>query len=340
MATAKSMSHVLAASLLVAGYAAHAATLDDVKARGTLRCGVGVGVPGFTFPDNQGAYRGFDIDFCHAIAAAVFGDASKVQTLPIEPRDVFPRLTTGAVDVLTHRLTWTYNRDNGGGVEFVGTYFYDGQGFMVPKSLNVAHLADLKGANICVSQATTTELNIADYFKSHQMQYQIVTFNGPDVAREAYNQGRCDAFSNDRSSLAANRLVLTHPDDHVVLPETISKEPIGPVVRQGDQQWSHIVKWTLFATFAAEELGLTQANVDDMRQNSQNPEVKRLLGVGDDLGQKMGLSKDWAYDIVKQVGSYGEIFDRNIGKDSPLKLARGMNALWKNGGLIFAPPFR
>jgi general L-amino acid transport system substrate-binding protein len=260
--------------------------------------------------------------------------------VPIEPRDVFPKLTTGAVDVLTHRLTWTYNRDNGGGVEFIGTYFYDGQGFMVPKSLNVTRLADLKGANICVSQATTTELNIADYFKAHQMTYQIVTFNGPDVAREAYNQGRCDAFSNDRSSLAANRLILTHPDDHLVLPETISKEPIGPVVRQGDQQWSHIVKWTLFATIAAEELGLTQVNVDDMRKNSDNPEIKRILGVGDDLGQKLGLSQDWAYNIIKQVGNYGEIFERNIGAKSPLKLERGTNALWKNGGLMFAPPFR
>jgi len=329
----------VAAALLVAS-SAQAATLDDVKSRGVLRCGVGVGVPGFTFPDSQGVYRGFDIDFCHAIAAAVLGDASKVQTLPIEPRDVFPRLTTGAVDVLTHRLTWTYNRDNGGGVEFIGTYFYDGQGFIVPKSLNVTHLAQLKGANICVSQATTTELNIADYFKAHQMQYQIVTFNGPDVAREAYNQGRCDSFSNDRSALAANRLILTKPDDHLVLPEMISKEPIGPVVRQGDQQWSHVVKWVLYATISAEELGLTQANVEDMRQNSQNPEVKRLLGVGDDLGQKMGLSKDWAFDAIKQVGNYGEIFERNVGTKSPLGLARGTNALWKDGGLMFAPPFR
>ena len=330
----------MAVALLVAWSAAPAATLDDVKGRGVLLCGNGVGVPGFVFPDNQGVYRGFDIDFCHAIAAAVLADASKIQTLPIEPRDVFPRLTTGAVDVLTHRLTWTYNRDNGGGVEFVGTYYYDGQGFIVPKSLGVTHLAQLKGANICVSQATTTELNIADYFKAHQMAYQIVTFNGPDVAREAYNQGRCDAFSNDRSALAANRIILTHPDDHLVLPEMISREPIGPVVRQGDQQWSHIVKWTLFATIAAEELGLTQANVDEMRQNSQNPEIKRLLGVGDDLGQKLGLSKDWAYDIIKQVGNYGEIFERNVGAKSPLKLERGTNALWKDGGLIFAPPFR
>jgi general L-amino acid transport system substrate-binding protein len=329
-----------AAALLVAGTAAQATTLDDVKARGVLHCGNGVGVPGFTFPDNQGVFHGFDIDFCHAIAAAVLGDATKITTTPIEPRDVFPRLTTGAVDVLTHRLTWTYNRDNGGGIEFVGTYFYDGQGFMVAKSLGVKSLADLKGANICVSQGTTTELNIADYFKSHQMAYQIVTFNGPDVAREAYNQGRCDAYSNDRSALAANRLILTHPDDHVVLPETISKEPIGPVVRQGDQQWSHIVKWTLFVTFAAEELGITQANVDDMRKSSENPEVKRLLGVGDDLGQKLGLSQDWSYNIIKQVGNYGEIFERNIGEKSPLKLVRGLNAQWKNGGLIYAPPFR
>jgi general L-amino acid transport system substrate-binding protein len=239
----------LAAALCVAS-AAQAATLDDVKGRGVLHCGVGVGVPGFTSPDNQGVYHGFDIDFCHAIAAAVLGDATKIETTPIEPRDVFPRLTTGAVDVLTHRLTWTYNRDNGGGVEFIGTYFYDGQGFMVTKALGVTHLAQLKGANICVSQATTTELNIADYFKAHDMPYQIVTFNGPDVAREAYNQGRCDAFSNDRSALAANRLILTHPDDHLVLSEMISKEPIGPVVRQGDQQWSHIVKWVLYATIS------------------------------------------------------------------------------------------
>ena len=339
MTFARTLLPALAAALFVAG-AAQGATLDDVKARGVLRCGVGVGVPGFTSPDNQGVYHGFDVDFCHAIAAAVLGDAKKIETTPIEPRDVFPRLTTGAVDVLTHRLTWTYNRDNGGGVEFIGTYFYDGQGFMVPKSLGVTHLAQLKGANICVSQATTTELNIADYFKTHDMPYQIVTFNGPDVAREAYNQGRCDAFSNDRSALAANRLILTKPDDHLVLPEMISKEPIGPVVRQGDQQWSHIVKWTLFATVAAEELGLTQANVDDMRQNSQNPEVKRLLGIGDDLGQKMGLSKDWAYSIIKQVGNYGEIFARNVGAKSPLGLERGTNALWRDGGLMFAPPFR
>ncbi len=329
-----------AASLLMAWSAAEAATLDNVKARGTVICGIAVGAPGFVFPDDKGVYHGFDVDFCHAIGAAVLGDATKVQTIPLEPRDVFPKLTTGAVDVLTHRLTWTFNRDNGGGIEFIATYFYDGQGFMVPKSLGVTHLADLKGANICVSQGTTTELNIADYFKSHQMQYQIVTFNGPDVAREAYNQGRCDAFSNDRSSLAANRLVLTHPDDHIVLPETISKEPIGPWVRQGDQQWSHIVRWTFFVTVAAEELGLTQANVDDMRKSSDNPEVKRILGVGDDLGQKLGLSADWAYNVIKQVGNYGEIFERNIGPNSPIKLQRGQNGLWKNGGLMYAPPFR
>lgn len=328
------------AVLVLAWSAARAATLDDVKARGVLRCGVGVGVPGFTSPDNKGVYHGFDIDFCHAIAAAIFGDASKIQAIPIEPRDVFPRLTTGAVDVLTHRLTWTFNRDNGAGIEFIGTYFYDGQGFMVRKSLGVTHLAQLKGASICVSQATTTELNIADYFKSHDMPYQIVTFNGPDVARQAYNEGRCDAYSNDRSALAANRLILTHPDDHIVLPEMISKEPIGPVVRQGDQQWSHIVKWTLFATFTAEELGLTQDNVDDARKDSKNPEVQRLLGVSGDIGAKLGLSKDWAYDIIKQVGNYGEIFERNVGGKSPLKLARGENALWTHGGLIFAPPFR
>ncbi len=329
------------AAVFVSWAGAHAATLDDVKARGSVICGIAVGAPGFVYPDNQGVYHGFDVDFCHAIGAAVLGDASKVQTIPLEPRDVFPKLTTGAVDVLTHRLTWTFNRDNGGGIEFAATYFYDGQGFMVPKSLGVTRLADLKGANICVSQGTTTELNIADYFKAHQMPYQIVTFNGPDVAREAYNQGRCDAFSNDRSSLAANRLVLTHPDDNIVLPDTISKEPIGPWTRQGDQQWSHIVRWTIFLTIAAEELGMTQANVDDMRKNPDaSPEVKRILGVGDNLGQKLGLSQDWGYDVIKQVGNYGEIFDRNIGPNTSIKLPRGQNALWKDGGLMYAPPFR
>lgn len=320
--------------------AAEAATLDDVKARNVVRCGTAPNNPGFAFPDNQGKFRGFDIDFCHALAAAVFGDASKIETRVAEPRDAFTMLTAGTVDVLTHRFTWTYNRDNGSGVEFPMAIFYDGQGFMVRKSLGVKSVNELKGAAICVAQGTTTELNVADYFNAHAMQYKIVAFNGTDATRLAYDEGRCDAWSNDRGSLASRSVALKTPGDHVILPETISKEPIGPVVRQGDDQWSHIVRWTYYATIAAEELGVTSANVDELRKGSTNPEVKRLLGVGDNLGQKLGLSADWAYNVIKAIGNYGEIFDRNIGDKSPLRLGRGLNALWRDGGLMIAPPIR
>ncbi|MFI4996972.1 MAG: amino acid ABC transporter substrate-binding protein [Hyphomicrobiales bacterium] len=315
-------------------------TLEDVKARGVLRCGVAPSAPGFAAKDAQGTMRGFDIDLCRAIAAAVLGDASKYEVTPLGLRDGFTTLATSGVDVLTHRFTWTFNRDNGTGLEFVQTMFYDGQGFYVRKASGAKSLKDLDGATICVAQGSTSELNIADYFRSHKMQYKIATFADLDEARNAYDAGRCDAWSNDRGGLAARGLGLKDRSAHMLLPETISKEPIGPMVRMGDGAWSHVVRWTMAALIAAEELGVTSANVEEMHASSANPEVKRLLGVGDDLGQKLGLSADWSYRIVKQVGNYGEIYERNVGEKTPLGLSRGLNALWRDGGLIFSPPFR
>jgi general L-amino acid transport system substrate-binding protein len=319
---------------------AHAVTLDDVKARGTLTCGTAPSIPGFAYTDEKGARRGFDVDFCRALAAAILGDAEKFQAVPLGPRDAFPALATRTVDVLTHRFTWTYNRDNGAGIEFLLASFYDGQGFVVRKASGAKSVADLNGASVCLAQGTTTELNIADYFRSRGMTYKIVTFNEPDEARDAYGQGRCDAWSNDRSNLAARGLGLRNRDEHVILPDTISKEPIGPMVRQGDPQWAHVVRWVYFAVIAAEELGVTAANAEQMRRGGEHPEVRRLLGTTDDLGQKIGLSGDWAYNAIRQVGNYGEIFDRHLGPDTRLGLARGQNALWKHGGLLMAPPFR
>ncbi|MBI3707941.1 MAG: amino acid ABC transporter substrate-binding protein [Proteobacteria bacterium] len=319
---------------------AAAATLDDVKARGALHCGTAPNIPGYAFTDDKGDRRGFDIDLCKAMAAAIFGDANKFKLTPVGPRDAFAALQTAAVDILTHRFTWTYNRDAGSGLNFTRVMFYDGQGFMVRKSLNVKSVNELNGASICVGQGTTTELNIADYFRSHSMKYTIVTFADLDEARRAYDEGRCDSWSNDRGSLAARGLGLKNRDDHVILPETISKEPIAPMVRQGDSQWEDIARWTFDALIAAEELGITSANVDELKAKSENPEIKRLLGVTDDLGQKNGLPASWAYDAIKQVGNYGEIFERHLGPKTRLGMSRGQNALWTNGGMMMAPPFR
>jgi general L-amino acid transport system substrate-binding protein len=328
------------AVVLAYGAAASAGTIEDTKARGAVRCGVSTASPGFAYTDAQGVWRGFNIDFCKAIAAALLGDSSKFEATVLAPVTNFTTLASGGVDVLISNLTWTYNRDNGGGFEFTQVIFYDGQGFAVPKASGVQHVADLKGATICVAQGTTTELNIGDYFTTHNIPYKIVTYADWDAVRVAYDQGRCDAWSLDRSGLAARMQALSKPADHILLPDTISKEPLGPVVRQGDAPWSHLVKWVAFATLAAEELGITSANVDDMRKNAKSPEAKRLLGVGDDLGQKMGVSRDWAYNVIKQVGNYSEIYERNVGEKTPLRLARGANNLYNNGGLLIAPPFR
>ena len=326
--------------LLLAAASGHASTLSDVQQRGAVRCGVAVNNPGFAYTDAQGVAHGFDVDLCRAIGAAIFGDPTKVDIRPVQPRDAFTVLTTGGVDVLTHRFTWTFTRDNGTGMEFTQTDFYDGQGFMVRKSMGIKSLTQLNGATICAAQGTTTELNVADWFRQHNLTYKIVTFNGTDATRLAYDDGRCDAWTDDRASMAARRLGLKDPAANVILPETISKEPIGPIVRDNDTQWAHLVKWVIFATIEAEELGLTSANVDEQGKTTSNPEVKRFLGVTDDFGQRLGLSKDWAYNIVKKVGNYGEIFERNVGEKSPIGLTRGLNALWKDGGLMMSPPFR
>lgn len=327
-------------SLLGWSVTAHAATLDEVKGRNVLRCGVAPNSPGFSARDKQGNVSGFDIDFCHAIAAAVLGDAKRIETQPLGLRDGFTTLTTGGIDILTHRFTWTFNRDNGTGLQFAMPYFYDGQGFIVRKDSGVTSISQMGGATICVAQGSTTELNIADYFSSHGMEYQIATFADLDEARNAYEEGRCDAWSNDRASLAARSLAFKNRDEHLLLPETISKEPIGPITRMNDPAWSRLITWVIAVTVAAEELKITSKNVDEIKASSANPEVKRLLGVGENLGEKIGLKEDWAYQVIKQVGNYGEIFERNIGKDTPLALDRGVNNLWTAGGVLMAPPFR
>ena len=335
----RSLMPALALAALLAA-TAQAGTLEDVRQRGKLVCGVAPNVAGFAFADDKGVIRGFDIEFCRALAAAVLGDPDKIELKPLQPRDAFAQIQNGAVDILTHRFTWTYTRDNGAGMRFLMVYIYDGQGFMVKKASGIKSATELNGASICIGQGTTTELNIADYFRAHNMKYQIVSFAELDEARRAYEAGRCDAWSNDRGSLAARGMQLAKREDHVILPETISKEPIGPVVRQGDQQWANVARWTFFSLITAEELGVTRENVDEMKAKSENPEVKRLLGVTDDLGQKNGLDNAWAYNAIKAVGNYGEIFDRYLGPKTPLGLERGVNRLWKDGGLLYSPPFR
>jgi general L-amino acid transport system substrate-binding protein len=323
--------------------AASAATLDDVKAKGFLQCGVNTGLAGFAAPNDQGEWTGLDVDYCRAVAAAIFGDGSKVKFTPLSAKDRFTALQSGEVDVLVRNTTWTISRDTALGFNFTGVNYYDGQGFMInaKKLPGVNSALQLSGASVCVQSGTTTELNLADYFKANNMEYNPVVFEKLDEATAAYDSGRCDVYTTDQSGLYSTRLSLAAPDDHVVLPEIISKEPLGPLVRQGDDQWFDIVKWVGFALLNAEELGITQANVEEMK-NSGNPEVKRVLGQEADtkIGTDLGLSNDWVANIVKAVGNYGEVFERNVGQGSPLKIARGLNALWSKGGLQFAPPIR
>jgi len=323
--------------------AASATTLDDVKAKGFLQCGVNTGLPGFAAPNDKGEWTGFDVDYCHAVAAAIFGDGSKVKFTPLSAKDRFTALQSGEIDVLIRNTTWTINRDTALGFNFTGVNYYDGQGFMInaKKLPGVNSALQLSGASVCVQTGTTTELNLADYFKANKMEYNPVVFEGLPETNAAYDSGRCDVLTTDQSGLYATRLTLSAPDDHVVLPEIISKEPLGPAVRQGDDQWFDIVKWTHYALLTAEELGITQANVDEMK-NSDNPEIKRVLGQEADtkIGTDLGLTNDWVVNIVKTTGNYGEIFERNIGQTSPLKIARGINAQWSKGGLQYAPPIR
>lgn len=325
----------LAAS--VAG--ASAGTLDDVKAKGFIQCGVSQGLAGFSQPDSAGNWAGLDVDFCRSIAAAIFNDTSKVKFTPLSAKERFTALQSGEIDVLSRNTTWTMSRDTKQG-KFAGVMYYDGQGFMVRKSLGITSAKQLGGASVCTNTGTTTELNLADWFRTQKLDYKVVSFEKSEEVVKAYDAGRCDVLTTDASGLYAERLKLTKPDEHIVLPEIISKEPLGPMVRQGDDAWFNVVKWTYFALLSAEEAGVTKANVDEMKAKSENPDVKRLLGKDGSFGVDIGLTNDWAYQIVKLMGNYGELFEKNVGETSPLKISRGINALWSKGGLQYAPPIR
>jgi len=319
--------------------AATAQTLKAVKDRGLLSCGVSQGLPGFSSPDDKGNWTGLDVDVCRAIAAAVLNDPTKIKFVPLSAKDRFTALQSGEIDVLSRNTTWTLSRDTSLGANFTGVTYYDGQGFMVKKSLKVNSALELNSASVCVQTGTTTEQNLADYFKGNNMKYEVIAFGTNDEAVKAYESGRCDVFTTDVSGLYADRLKLANVADHVVLPEVISKEPLGPMVRHGDDQWFDIVKWTLYAMITAEELGITQKNVDEMAKSAK-PEMKRVFGTDGNLGEQLGLTKDWVSRIVKAVGNYGESFDRNVGAGSKLGIARGINALWTKGGIQYAPPIR
>jgi len=328
------------AAVAVMGMSATAGTLENVKNAGELKCGVSTGLPGFAEVGADKKWKGLDVDMCRSVAAAVLGDASKVKIVPLTAKERFTALQSGEIDLLSRNTTWTHSRDTSLGVNFAGVNYYDGQGFLVSKSLGVSSAKQLDGASVCITAGTTTELNLAEYFKANNMTFKPITYDTADQVRKGFEAGRCDLITSDASQLYAIRTQLAHPGKFAVLPEIISKEPLGPLVRQGDDNWFNIVKWSLNALKTAEEFGVTSANVDHMASMSKAPEVKRLLGTQGNLGKTMGLSKDWAYNIVKQVGNYGESFDRNVGMGSPLKIARGQNALWKNGGLQYSPPFR
>lgn len=337
---------VVAAVMLIAGTlgiapARAGATFDAVKKRDALRCGVNTGLAGFSIADDKGHWSGLDVSYCRAVAAAVLGDATKVQFVPLSAQARFTALQSGEIDLLSRNTTWTLTRDASLGLNFAGVTFYDGQGFMVPKALGVKSVNDLDGAAICVQSGTTTELNLADYFRTHGMSYKPVVFEGYEELLTAFFNGRCQVYTTDMSGLAAIRAMnAPNPADYVILPETISKEPLGPVVRRGDDKWFAIAKWVLYAMLQAEESKVTSANVDDMKAQSKNPVVQRLLGTSGDMGPKLGLDKDWAYRVIKQVGNYGEVFARTVGAKSPIGLARGRNALWLDGGLMYPMPIR
>ncbi|WP_069863485.1 amino acid ABC transporter substrate-binding protein [Pseudomonas citronellolis] len=324
----------------LSGLAQAGATLDAVKKKGFVQCGISDGLPGFSYADSKGVYKGIDVDVCHGIAAAVFGDASKVKFTPLTAKERFTALQSGEIDVLSRNTTWTSSRDSAMGLNFAGVTYYDGQGFLVNKKLGVSSAKELDGATVCIQAGTTTELNLSDYFRSNNLKYTPITYDTSDESAKSLESGRCDVLTSDQSQLYAQRIKLAKPDDYVVLPEVISKEPLGPAVRQGDEEWFDIVRWTLFAMLNAEELGIDSKNVEQMAKSSKNPDINRLLGAEGDYGKDLKLPKDWAVQIVKQVGNYGEIFERNVGEGSELKIKRGLNALWNKGGLQYAPPVR
>ncbi|TDL77673.1 transporter substrate-binding domain-containing protein [Palleronia sediminis] len=338
--TKKMLLGAAAATGLMAG-AASAATLDDVKERGTLNCGVSTGLVGFSAPDASGTWEGFDVALCRAIAAAVLGDASAVEFVPLTGKTRFTALASGEIDVLSRNTTWTFSRDNDLKFEFAGVNYYDGQGFIVPRDLGVTSAKDLDGATVCVQTGTTTELNLADFFRKNNISYEPVPIETNGEAQQQYLAGACDAYTTDASGLAATRATFEDPSAHVILPEIISKEPLGPLVRHGDSEWGDIVRWTLNALIAAEELGVTSANVADMASSAgDSPEINRLLGTEGNLGEMIGLDANWAVNAIAAGGNYGELFAKNIGEETPIGLSRGLNAQWTDGGLMYSPPFR
>jgi general L-amino acid transport system substrate-binding protein len=334
---------VLLGALTVAGLtagAAAAATLDDVKARGSLNCGVTTGLTGFAAPDANGVWEGFDVSVCRAVAAAVLNDPMAVEFTPTTGQTRFTALASGEIDMLARNTTWTFSRDVDLKFEFTGINYYDGQGFMVPKGLGVTSAKDLDGATVCIQTGTTTELNLADFFRANNISYEPVPIETNAEAQQQFLAGACDVYTTDASGLAATRATFENPDDYVVLPEIISKEPLGPLVRHGDNDWGDIVRWTLNALISAEELGVTSANIDELAGGTNNPEINRLLGTEGNLGEMLGLDADWAVRAIKAGGNYGEIFEKNIGENTPIGLARGLNAQWTDGGLLYSPPFR
>jgi general L-amino acid transport system substrate-binding protein len=337
----RGLTAAIALAMTMAANAALAGpVLDTVKARGALVCGTGTGTAGYMMPDSQGKWRGLSVDVCRAVAAALFGDADKVKYTPLTSQQRFTALQSGEVDMLVGNATWTLTRDTALGLEFTGVYYYDGQSFLVPKKLGVKSAKELNGATICVAPGTTTELNLADYFRANKMTFKPVVIEKVEEVRAAFFAGRCDVFTTDASGLYSTRAAnAPNPDDYVILPEIISKEPLGPLVRHGDNQFADIVRWTLFAQIEAEEYGITSKNIDEMMK-SDNPAIKRILGVTPGMGKALGVDEKWVYNIIKQVGNYGEMFERNVGMGSPLKIARGQNALWTQGGLQYAPPIR
>ncbi|MBM3508311.1 MAG: amino acid ABC transporter substrate-binding protein [Alphaproteobacteria bacterium] len=319
----------------------NAATLEDVRAAGTLKCGINTGLPGFAYTDDRGTWTGFDVAYCQALAAAVLGDPTKVRYVNVSAANRFTALASGEIDVLSRNTTWTFQRDNELGFTFAGVSYYDGQGFLIRRSLRVASAKELNGASVCIQRGTTTELNLADYFRANNLRYEPVPIADNEEARVAYVAGRCDVYTADASALAATKSALQNPNDHMILPEVISKEPLGPLVRQGDERWSDIARWTLNVLLAAEEYGVTQANVRDMaRAATPNPEVNRMLGSEGSLGAMLGLAPNWAVNVIAAVGNYGEMFERYLGARTPLGLPRGLNALYKNGGVLYPLPMR
>jgi general L-amino acid transport system substrate-binding protein len=334
-------SLALLSAFVISSVTANAGTKDDVTKNGSLNCGVSQGVPGFSNADASGKWTGIDVDMCRAVAAAVFGDANKVKYQPLSAKDRFEVLKSGQIDMLARNTTWTLSRDAGLALEFVGTNFYDGQGFIVRKAAKINSAKKLNNVKVCVETGTTTELNLRDYFKANNLKYEAVAFTKADEAVAAYDAGRCDVYTTDKSGLAAQRTKMKNPAEHTVLPETISKEPLGPVVRGDDQNWKDIASWSLYVMIEAEELGVSSKNIDSMK-STDNPNIKRLLGLEGDTGKSLGLAPEWAYNIIKQVGNYGEVYEKNVGANTPIGLARSgsPNQLWTKGGILYAPPVR